>query len=126
VGGVVDVDLHRTDAGDTGPGDLAVGDGLLEDDELALVVILVGRGTLQGHAVLELVKALGGRDDRRVDAEHVEAIAVGPAVVADVDDGGLAEKLLAGGFTVVATVLVRPSRIDERIVGLRRDPQWFA
>jgi hypothetical protein len=76
---------------------------------------------LGGGAVLEFVDLVGGLDDRASQAKHVEALAVGPAVVANQGDDGVA--LLADGVAAGATLAIREvtGGVDERVERRRRN-----
>ncbi|MCK6485473.1 MAG: hypothetical protein HUU27_05100 [Phycisphaerae bacterium] len=80
----------------------------------------------QGDAVLEGVEIDGRLDDRPLDAEDLEPLAVLAALVADQDDAGLAEVSLTlpGGATLA--LLEVPRRLDEGVERLGGDLQRFA
>jgi len=117
-----DVDLYRSNTADDCPADLAVDDGLQQDDKGSCVPGR-RRDALDRHGVGERLDALGGCEDGRVDAERRKAAAIGAAVVLDQHDPCLPERLRCLTARSLLTLKVVPGRIDERVERRRRDLQ---
>lgn len=104
-------------------GDLAGGDRLQEHGEPAEVSRLLGHGPIAGRLVLEGLEVLQRVDDRFVEAQDVEPLAVRACLVADFDDGAIGKAGIARLPLASLPGLKVQRSVDERVERLGRDFQ---
>lgn len=121
----IDPDSADGHAADDRPADPAVGERFEQDHEPPSERRRRSLANEQ-HPVLELLQVLARLHDRPRDAEHVEAAPVAAGVVADLDDAGLAELGIVGPVRFEQFATGVAGRIEEGVVGRRRDLQLLA
>jgi|GEM_PF-4931732 len=132
------IDPRWRDARSHGATDAVGADRFVQDHELLAEDRFVGRTRIarktdlgqtvavERRAVLEFGQVLERFDDRLVDHQHVEPIAVAAAEVLDLDDAGLPELLARVLEQVMPARALLANRVDERVVRLGRDFQPLA
>jgi hypothetical protein len=124
---VRDVDPGNRDPADTGVvSDLAGGDRLQQHGEPAEILRFLRHDPRAGRLVLEGLEVLQRVDDRLVEAQHIETIAVRACLVADFDDGAVGIAGITGLPLASLPGLEVQGRVDERIEGLGWDFQLLA
>jgi len=126
VAGILDLDVGGADAGNPRPADFAVAQRVQQNREPREVMRVLRFDADQRHLILEFAEVLAGRNDRRVDSQHVKPQSVVAAVVADLDDVALANLLEGVGKLVVLFPLLFTNRVEKRVPDFRRDVERLA
>ncbi len=113
VTGVLDLDVSRADTGNPRAADLAVAQRIEQDGKPCEMKRVLRFDAFQRDLVLELAQVFAGRDDGRVDSEHVKTQPVVAAVVADLDDVSLADLVERLGELVVLLALLFSNGVEK-------------
>lgn len=80
---------------------------------------VLGLDAFERDLILELAQVFAGRNDWRVDPQHMKPQPIRPAVVADLDDVALANLVERLGKLVVLLALLLADRVEKRVPHLR-------
>jgi len=126
VAGVLDHDVRRAHAGHPRAADLAVAQRVQQNRKPREVQRVLRFDADQRDLILELAELIAGRNDGRVDAQHVEPEAILAACVADLDDVALANLVEGLGELVVLLSLPLADRVEKRVPDFRRNVERLA
>ena len=126
VAGVLDLDVRWTDAGNPRAANLPFAQRIEQDRKPCEVKRVLRFDAFQRDLIFKLAQMLAGRNDGRVDSQHVKPQPVVTAVVADLDDVALAELVERLGKLVVFLSLVLADRVEKGVPDFRRNIERLA
>jgi hypothetical protein len=123
---VLDHDECRADAGHPRPPDPSVAQRVQQNREPREVKRVFRSHAFERDLVLELTELIAGRNDGRVNSQHMEPQPVLAAAVADLDDVALAQLVERLAELVVLLSFPLTDRVEKRVPDLGRDVERLA
>ena len=123
---VFDGDVSRADAGYPRSSDLAGAQWVQQNRKPCEMQRVLWFDAGQRDLVLKLTQMFAGRDDGRADAQHMEPRPIRAAIIADLDDVGLADLVECVRELVVFLAFLLANRVKKRVPDFRRDVERLA
>jgi hypothetical protein len=119
-------DVRRTDTRDPSPANLAVAQGVQQDDEPREMARMLWFDSNQRNLILELAQVRSRWDDWRFDPQHMKSQPIFAATVADLDDVPLPNLVERIGELVVLLPFLGADRVQEGVPHFRGELQRLA
>ncbi|MEQ8790084.1 MAG: hypothetical protein RIC55_27555 [Pirellulaceae bacterium] len=116
---IFDLDVSRANTGNPRTANLAFPQRIEQDRKSREVERMLRFHSFERDLILELAQVVAGRNDGRVDSEHMKPQAIRSAIVANLDDVALADLVQRLGKLVMLLAFLFSNGIEKRVPDFR-------